>query len=265
LFNSLKFICWPFSVIPYSWWFKIWETRIPPWLYARFYVSWRRVRREVDILRGVFERYNAWRLVEFGCGIGRHGYLLSKLGFKVLLTDVVDWRFGVSRRLPFSLYDVLEGGRLGVFDGAYALGLLILMDSGKMVRALNNMALNVRNGGVLVFDYNFTTYNEPREVTVRARGKTFKALMRWEDVKPVEGGIYYRYRVEVVDEDGRVVGVEDTGYPVYTREAVMKVIGEAGLELVDVKWVRWNPEKYVYEPAEGEADSAFIVLRKPPA
>lgn len=214
-------------------------------------------------MRGVFERFNARRLVEFGCGIGRHGYLLSRLGFDVLLTDVVDWRFGVARRLPFASYDVLKGGRLGEFEGAYAMGLLIVMDLDGIVRALPNMASNVKRDGVLVFDYNFTTYNEPREVSVRARGRTYKALMRWEDVKPIEGGVYYRYRVEVVDEGGRVVGVEDTGYPVYTKESLFKAIERAGLEIVEVIWARWNPEKYVYELARREADSAFIVLRNP--
>ena len=246
-----------------TWWFVIWETRIPPWLYARIYVSWRRVRREVEVLRGVFERFNARRLIEFGCGIGRHGYLLSKLGFDVLLTDVVDWRFGAPRRLPFATYDVLRGGRLGEFDGAYAMGLLIILDLDGIARALSNMASNVRRNGVLVFDYNFTTYNEPREVTVRARGKTYKALMRWEDVRPIEGGVYYRYRVEVVGEDGRVVGVEDTGYPVYTKESLFKAVERAGLELVEIIWARWDPEKYMYELAREEADSAFIVLRNP--
>jgi hypothetical protein len=87
--------------------------------------------------------------------------------------------------------------------------------------------------------------------------------MRWEDVKPIEGGVYYRYRVEVVDEGGRVVGVEDTGYPVYTKESLFKAIERAGLELVEVIWARWNPEKYMYELARREADSAFIVLRNP--
>ncbi len=175
----------------------------------------------------------------------------------------MDWRFGASRKLPFTLYDVLKGGKLGEFDGAYALGLIIVMDLDSIARALANMASNVKGGGVIVFDYNFTTYNEPREVVVRVRGRTYKALMRWEDVKPIEGGVYYRYRVEVVDENGRIVGVEDTGYPVYTKESIMNVIKRVGLEILEIKWAKWDPEKYMYRPARGEADSAFIVLRNP--
>jgi len=143
------------------------------------------------------------------------------------------------------------------------MGLMIVFQLNDIVRALENIALNVKSGGVIVFDYNFTTYNEPREVTVRARGRTYKALMKWEDVKPLEGGVFYRYRIEVVDEKGNVVGVEDTGYPVYSKETLMEAIKESGLELIEVRWARWNPEKYMYVLTDKEADSAFITLRKP--
>lgn len=61
----------------------MWETRIPSWLYARLFVPWRRVRREVWVLRDIFSKFNVRRVVEFGCGVGRHGYLLSKYGFEV--------------------------------------------------------------------------------------------------------------------------------------------------------------------------------------
>jgi hypothetical protein len=40
-------------------------------------------------------------------------------------------------------------------------------------------------------------------------------------------------------------------------------VERAGLELVEIIWARWDPEKYMYELARGEADSAFIVLRNP--
>jgi len=241
----------------------VWETRIPPWLYARLFVSWRRVRREVEVLRRVFERFGVRRVVEFGCGVGRHGYMLSKLGFNVLLTDVSDWRFGVARRLPFALYDVLKGGILGEFDGGYAMGLLIVLSLADIPRALENMASNVRRGGVLVFDYNFTTYNEPREVTVKVRGRVYKALLKWDSVEPIEGGVFYRYRIEVVDDRGGIVGVEDTGYPVYSKEAILNAIRKTGLEVADIIWARWDPVKYMYRPSKRESDSAFIVLRKP--
>jgi len=131
------------------------------------------------------------------------------------------------------------------------------------VRALRNMALNIRSGGVLVVDYNFTTYNEPKEAAVKVRGKTYRAILRWEDVRPIEGGVMYRYRVDVVDEHGNVVGVEDTGYPIYDKEVLFKTLRNSGLERSEVIWVNWDPNKYMYVFTPGEPDSAFIVLRKP--
>jgi len=240
-----------------------WETNIPPWLYARFYVSWRKVRRDVKVLSEVFTRYGAKRIIEFGCGVGRHGYMLSKLGFEVLLTDIRNWRYGVARRLPFIKFNVLKDSVVGEFDGGYGIGLIAVFKLQDMVRALRNMALNIRSGGVLVVDYNFTTYNEPKETAVKVRGRTYRAILRWEDVRPIEGGVMYRYRVDIVDEHGNVVGVEDTGYPIYDKEVFFKALRNSGLEISEVIWVNWDPNKYMYVFTPGEPDSAFIVLRKP--
>lgn len=143
------------------------------------------------------------------------------------------------------------------------MGLLIIFDYRSIVRALRNMASNVKSGGILVFDYNFTTYNEPREVVVRARGRVYRSIMRWEDVEPIDGGVMYRYKIEVLDEKGNLVGVEDTGYPVYSRETLLKAIEEAGLELVELRWATWDPERYMYKFLSREADSAFLALRVP--
>ncbi|MEM1696346.1 MAG: hypothetical protein QXQ90_07100 [Desulfurococcaceae archaeon] len=33
---------------------------------------------------------------------------MSKMGFNVVLTDAMDWRYGVTRKLPFIKLDVLD-------------------------------------------------------------------------------------------------------------------------------------------------------------
>lgn len=241
----------------------VWETRIPPWLYSRLFVSRKRVNREVKVLESVFKRFGAKRLIELGCGIGRHGYLMHKIGFEVLLTDVSDWRIGAARKLPFREYDVLKGGDLGVFDGGYAIGLIIIFTYQDIVKALENVKKLIAEGGIFTFDYNFTTYNEPREVNVKARGRSYRALLKKEIVEPIEGGILYKYRIEVVDDKGEIVGVEDTEYPIYNKEVIMKAIRESGWDIETIIWAKWDPIKYLYTLSKSEADSAFIVLRKP--
>ncbi|MFN4046043.1 MAG: class I SAM-dependent methyltransferase [Acidilobaceae archaeon] len=226
-------------------------------------MSWRRVNREVKVLKRVFRESGTRRLIELGCGAGRHGYLMSKRGFDVLLTDVTDWRYGVARKLPFREYDVLKGGDLGVFEGGYAIGLMIIFTYQDIVRALENVKKLIVEGGVFVFDYNFTTYDEPREVNAKVRGRNYRALIKKEIIEPIEGGVLYKYRMEVIDGEGKIVGIEDTEYPIYNKEVLMKAIRESGWDIETIIWAKWDPIKYLYTLSKNEADSAFIVLRKP--
>ncbi|MEM0366825.1 MAG: class I SAM-dependent methyltransferase [Acidilobaceae archaeon] len=239
----------------------MWRTQIPKSIYARFFVSWSRVRREVLVLRDILLKFNARKVIEFGCGIGRHGYLLSKLGFDVLLTDIRDWRFGSARRMPFKIYDVLEGGNIGVFDAGYAMGLIIVFNYEQIIRALHNIG-ELLGKGIFIFDYNFTIYNEPREKIVRIRGREYRAIMMKEEIEPIEGGVLYKYRIDILDDKGNLVGVEDTEYPVYDKETIFKAIKEAGLKIEEIHWAKWDPIKYKYRLSKKEADSAFIAVRK---
>ncbi|MEM1619026.1 MAG: hypothetical protein QXE77_05705 [Desulfurococcaceae archaeon] len=241
----------------------LWKTGIPKRIYARLYCSWRRVKREVELLKEIFSKFNAKNLVEFGCGLGRHGYLLSKMGFNVVLTDAVDWRYGVARKLPFVKLDVLDDNSTleGVFDGGYAVNFLTIFKYKDMVKALKNIG-RIIGKGVFVADYNFTLYKEPRVVYVKVGGETYKAVLEKEKRTPIEdGGMLYSYRVKVLDKHGNVVGVEEDSYPVYGKDVVFRAIKEAGFRIADLVWVTWDPVKYVYKfTGKRESDSAFIVM-----
>ncbi len=63
--------------------------------------------------------------------------------------------------------------------------------------------------------------------------------------KPFDGGLVYEYVVRVIDENGRVVGVEEAGYTIY-----------------EIVWVSWDPIEYIYKPAGKDADSAFKAIKK---
>ncbi|MEM2389994.1 MAG: hypothetical protein QW215_07125 [Ignisphaera sp.] len=241
----------------------LWQTEIPRQIYARLYCSWRRVRREVEILRDVFRKYGARRLIEFGCGLGRHGYLMAREGFDVLLTDVEDWRFGVAKKLPFAKLDILNNSSEvnGVFDGGYAVNFLIIFSYNDMVKALKNIG-KVIGRGIFVADYNFELYNEPREVEVHIGGRIYRAVLESENVTHIDGGVLYGYRIKVVDGMDSVVGVEEASYPVYKKEVVLRAIQEAGFKVLDIIWATWDPVKYMYRLARRESDSAFIVMAR---
>jgi len=239
-----------------------WNTGIPPPIFAKLYCDWNKVKREVKLLDKLFKKYSVESVIEYGCGIGRHGYLLSKLGYDVLLTDIHDWRYGRSRRLKFRIYDVLKNGSIGEFDAGFAIGLVIIFDKDKIPLVLKNMLSNIKKGGILVFDYNFTTLNEPPVRTCRVNGRKYTAILKYEHSEVINGGWRYRYRIEVYDENNNLVGVEDTGYPVLSFETFMDLINKNGFKIVDIIKAHWNPDRYVYEFNSDNFDSAFIVIEK---
>ena len=237
----------------------MWDSRIPRSIYARLYARWKRVRREVDIIESIFRKYGVRRVVEFGCGLGRHGYLLSKRGFEVLLTDVEDQRFGAAKKLPFKRYNLLEGGSIGVFDGGYAVGVITLFSYDDIVRILRNIG-DVIGNGIFVFDYNFTSYTDPERVEVKINGKRYTAILEDSIYKPINGGLIYKYRVRVVNEKGNTVGIEEASYPIYSREKIFGAIEEAGYRVKDTVWVSWDPLEYIYRVESERPDSAFIAV-----
>ncbi|MEM0044412.1 MAG: hypothetical protein QXJ51_06050 [Sulfolobales archaeon] len=241
-----------------------WSTEIPKEIYAKLYVPWRRVRVEVSIISRLLKKNNARKVIEFGCGVGRHGYLLSKEGFEILLTDVRDWRIGMARKLPFKYYDILRGGFIDLFEGGYSMATMILFDREKMIKALRNIWENLRIGGVFIFDYNFSTYEEPEKVDVRFDGEIYSALLRKSIYRKIDGGFFYEYRVEVVNSRGELVGVEDASYPIYGKEEIFRILDKTDFEIDEVVWASWDPRKYMYKilSSEDDADSMFISAKK---
>lgn len=240
-----------------------WKTNIPKSIYARLYCSWSRVKREVEILSSIFTKYSVKKIVEFGCGLGRHGYLLSRMGFEVLLTDAIDWRYGVARKLPFSKLDVLEDNNSinNVFDAGYGVNLLTIFNYNDIVKVLENMGKLVGKG-LLVFDYNFKLYSEPRVKIIRLNNRVFRVVLEEERVESNENASIYNYRIKVFNQSGRVIGFEEGSYIVYDKTTLIRAVEEAGYRLVDIVWTKWDPVHYLYHVVNNESDSAFLVLKK---
>jgi SAM-dependent methyltransferase len=226
-------------------------------------VPWHRVVFETEILVRVFRRHNVKKVVEYGCGVGRHGLLLYKKGFDVLLTDIRDWRVNEAKNLPFKLYNVLEGGFIDYFDAGYAFGLIIIFRLNDIIKVLRNIRENLREKGLFIFDYNYGIYDEPEKIDVRIDGRVYHVYLRKSLYKEYNGSLVYEYRVEVENDRGEIIGVEDTSYPIYSEDKILYAINEAGFEIDEMIYLRWDPFKYSYEYADAyNRDSIIYVLRK---
>ncbi|MCS7098695.1 MAG: class I SAM-dependent methyltransferase [Candidatus Methanomethyliaceae archaeon] len=240
----------------------LWETGIPQQIYANLYCKWKRVKREVKVLANVFRKYGSKRLIEFGCGLGRHGYLLRKMGFEVLLTDVKDWRYGAAKRMPFIKLDVFNDSFTDrKFDGGYAINFLIIFKYNEIAKVLSKIS-DIIGNGIFIADYNFTLYNEPLEIITNLNGRTYKAILEKNKISSIDKGNLYEYRIKVIDDQGKIIGIEEASYPIYDKEILFKAIEDSGFRIIDTIWAKWNPDEYVYEFTEKEADSAFIVMSK---
>lgn len=238
----------------------VWQTHIPRGIYAKLYTPWRRVNFEAKLLTEIFNRYGAKKVIEFGCGVGRHGYLLWKKGFDVLLTDVVDWRYGVAKKLPFKEYDVLRGGFVGVFDAGFAINMIILFEPEKIIKVLSNIKANIRRGGIFVFDYNYRLYEEPSDFLVKYRKKIFRVVLKKNLYEKKNNHVVYSYRTEIFDGDSRLIGFEEASYPIYSREDIERSIEKAGYRILETIDLVWDPIKYMYrENSSGELDSILYI------
>ncbi|MGC9010159.1 MAG: class I SAM-dependent methyltransferase [Sulfolobales archaeon] len=238
----------------------VWQTHIPRGLYAKLYTPWRRVNFEVNLLAKIFNKYGARKIVEFGCGIGRHGYALWKKGFDVLLTDVFDWRYGVARKLPFKEYDLLRGGHIGVFDAGYSMNVIILFDPVKIIKVLNNVKENIKRGGIFVFDYNYKLYEEPTDFLIKHGRRVYRVILRKNIYEKKNDHVVYSYRTEIFNGDSRLVGFEEASYPIYSREDIEKSIVKAGYRIIETIDLVWDPIKYMYrENISGELDSVLYI------
>ena len=79
------------------------------WVYAGFEYSAARTAAEVSYLASVLPA--GGRVLDLGCGVGRHAHGLSRLGFSVVGVDVSEWAIAQASAGPgeFLAFDLLAG------------------------------------------------------------------------------------------------------------------------------------------------------------
>lgn len=116
---------------------------------------------ELGLVASVLRRYKSRSVVDLGCGTGRHVRELASLGFDATGIDLSSecinfakkWarREGSDARFITGNYYQHPFGKK--FDAALCLNWSIPVKDAEITRYLTNVSTIIRNGGVLIFDY----------------------------------------------------------------------------------------------------------------
>ena len=125
------------------------------------------------------------RIVDAGCGTGRHAAALAQAGFHMTGIDISEPLLEIARaRAPevdFALADIRSWQPADPFDGALCRGVLNdLLDDADRQAALDNLARMLRAGGLLVLDVRelagtHTRYKREPITTRSAEGVFFRS------------------------------------------------------------------------------------------
>ena len=125
-------------------------------------VNWEeRLRRESPFLQGLLRRVGARRVLDVGCGTGRHAIHLAEQGFEVVGVDpsqqMIERAVANAGDIAGASFTRAGFGELratveGTFDAIICLGNTLphILSQGDLVGALDDMAAMIRPGGVLV-------------------------------------------------------------------------------------------------------------------
>lgn len=199
-------------------------------------------RKEIERMTGLLGLPQGAKVLDIGCGIGRHSLALSDLGFNVTGVDlslvlleearrhdtngVVEWKHGDMRDLPFPA---------GFFDATVNLftsfGYFTLESDN--VRVLRHIRRVLRPGGLCLIDFLNPAYVASHLVTHSVR-EDREAGVRIEEMRKIEGGWVQKIITitEIAGDNGKRRYLERVR--LYELDWFKEQLAAAGLELADV-------------------------------
>ena len=215
-------------------WFKEWfDTDFYHLLYER---------RDTEEAKGFLDKLVSFldlpdgaRIIDIGCGRGRHSIYLNELGYDVTGIDlanrsILTAKESENEHLHFHRHDNRQVFRMAYFDAAFVLftsfGYLETRED--LLDQLNKMKQNLRRNGLFVLDYfNSSLIQE----------------CRFEDVNLVKQGIEFNIKKEIhghqvvktieVRKDGKKEHFKEKVHLI-TKDEFRELFQEAGLEILHI-------------------------------
>ncbi len=213
-------------------------------------LSAERLNAELDLIVRALALPPGGRLLDVGCGYGRHAVPLAQRGYEVTGIDLSRTSLRVARasaresgvRVRFLRRDMRRMGLVDRFQGAICMGAFGALESDDDdLQALGTVRRALRPGGRFLLDH------KNREWQVRHFQPTGRtelpdgAVSEWRAEIDLAGG--YRWDYEVLTEaDGssREYAVRER---LYTLTELMKMLASAGLTVREV-WGDYNDGQY---------------------
>jgi histidinol-phosphate/aromatic aminotransferase/cobyric acid decarboxylase-like protein/SAM-dependent methyltransferase len=204
------------------------------WTYATAEYTASRTAAEVAHLAGVLPP--GGRVLDLGCGIGRHAIGLARLGFQVVGLEVSSWalrRAGAAAaaagvEVEWQRVDLLRAGELPAADAAVCVQAFGWGTDADQLRMLRAVRRALRPGGVLVLDHSNVSailriYQAESHAEVD--GTTFRFRRHYDAATGRSGG-----DVLVRRPDGTVVTLPDD-VRLYQPPEVRELLVRAGFEV----------------------------------
>lgn len=185
----------------------------------------RRTDAEVDAIIGMIRAHadGAVRVIDLGCGTGRHGGRLANMGFTVVGVDLAPAMISVARRTwnrpRFVLGDWRTVRVSALFDVAVIMWSTLNYVSGAedRRRLIDTLGWHVRDGGLVIIDV-ANQCGAPQSTSVHRIQERYARGWRVEIDRSVVGKLMFaRYRYHLTSDEGdRLLLSDDTIARIYS-------------------------------------------------
>ena len=269
------------------------------WVYAGAEYTAERTAAELDYLAAVLADAPGRRVLDIGCGLGRHAIGLARRGFDVTGVDVSQWALSRAAEaaeaagvpVRFERLDALASwpaaptaptapAPLGQVDAVVCVQAFGWGTDADQLRMLRSMLAVLAPGGLLVLDHSNVSaimrMYSPRTV-VDVEGHTFEFLRSYDQLTGRSGGV-----LRVRRPDGRTVESPDdvrlyqppevgnllraAGFEVLRADADFRIGASVGIDTRYVQFVARAPARLesALSGHRGRLDAGVLDLRWAP-
>lgn len=203
---------------------------------------------EADYIAGLVKRHapDAKRLLELGCGTGKHAVLLAEKGYNVHGVDLSATMLesanarretlpdALKNRLSFSQGNVQNCSAEGTFDAVISLFHVVSYQTRneELLAMFKNAATHLRKGGVFIFDYWYGPAVLTDRPEVRTKNMESDAIsvtrLATPVLHPVESVVDVNYDIRITDKaSGKTESLKETHRMRYLFSTEIELLAKA--------------------------------------